>query len=66
MIDKACFQEILFRNPSLAETIGETLSRHRADLTVAREKVRPLSGGEPAVKTQTRLADRIKRFFGIR
>ena len=66
VIDKACFQEILFRNPSLAETIGETLSRRRAGLTVAREKVRPLSAGEPAIQTQTSLADRIKRFFGIR
>ncbi len=66
VIDKACFQEILFRNPSLAETIGETLSRRRADLTVAREKVRPPAAGEAAVKTQTSLADRIKGFFGIR
>jgi small-conductance mechanosensitive channel/CRP-like cAMP-binding protein len=66
VIDKACFQEILFRNPSLAEAIGETLSRRRADLTAARETVHPPSAGEAAVKTQTRLADRIKRFFSIR
>ncbi|MBI3994361.1 MAG: mechanosensitive ion channel [Nitrospirae bacterium] len=66
VIDKACFQEILFRNPSLAEAIGETLSRRRADLTVVREKIRPASAAEPAAKTRTNLADRIKRFFGIR
>jgi CRP-like cAMP-binding protein len=66
VIDKACFQEILFRNPSLAETIGETLSRRRMNLTVAREKIRPTTEVEPAVKTQGRLSDRIKRFFGIR
>ena len=66
VIDKACFQEILFRNPSLAEAIGETLSRRRADLTVVREKIRPASAAEPAAKTRTNLADRIKQFFGIR
>lgn len=65
VIDKACFQEILFRNPSLAETIGETLSRRRINLTAAREKVRSTSGGEPMTRPQASLTDRIKRFFGI-
>jgi small-conductance mechanosensitive channel/CRP-like cAMP-binding protein len=66
VIDKACFQEILYRNPSLAETIGETLSRRRVNLTVAREKIRLSAGGEAATKTQGSLVERIKRFFGIR
>jgi len=66
VIDKACFQEILFRNPSLAETIGETLSRRRADLTVARETVHPSSTTGPILQAQTRLSDRIKQFFKIR
>jgi CRP-like cAMP-binding protein len=65
VIDKACFQEILFRNPSLAEVIGETLSRRRADLTAARETLRPPSAAEPGGPPRTRLSGRIKQFFGI-
>lgn len=60
--DRAVFEGILKRNPSLAEAIGKLLAERELDLEQERKE---LIAGQKA-PTQADLLDRIRSFFGLR
>jgi small-conductance mechanosensitive channel/CRP-like cAMP-binding protein len=64
-LDKAAFQEILRRRPSLADPVAEILARRRVGLTAAREDLDQEARKRRVVAVQVDLLARIRDFFGL-
>jgi CRP-like cAMP-binding protein len=64
-LDKAAFQEILRRRPSLADPVAEILARRRVGLTAAREDLDQEARKRRVVAAQVDLLARIRDFFGL-
>jgi CRP-like cAMP-binding protein len=64
-LDKAAFQEILQRRPSLADPVAEILARRRVGLTAAREDLDQEARTRRVGAVQVDLLARIRDFFGL-
>jgi small-conductance mechanosensitive channel/CRP-like cAMP-binding protein len=64
-LDKAAFQEILQRRPSLADPVAEILAGRRVGLTAAREDLDQEARQRRVVAVQGDLLARIRDFFGL-
>jgi CRP-like cAMP-binding protein len=64
-VDKADFQGILQRRPTIAERISEILAARRVELDAAREGLDPEAHSQRLSRENVRILTGIKQFFGL-
>jgi small-conductance mechanosensitive channel/CRP-like cAMP-binding protein len=64
-LDKHVFQEIIRRDPELAERVADMLAHRKVELIAARENLDAAARARHMEATRRDLASRIRAFFGI-
>ena len=64
-VDKADFQEILQRRPTIADSISEILAARRVELDAARGGLDPEAHSQRLSRENVRILHGIKQFFGL-
>jgi small-conductance mechanosensitive channel/CRP-like cAMP-binding protein len=64
-LDKAGFQDIIKKRPSIAEAMSETMAKRRIELNAARDGVPVASRRGEELSEAARIARNIRSFFGL-